>query len=179
MWWYMFRPLNSALSHVFDDIVWQVTVLYPQPPRKFRNSRVRPATFPPVCLVWIPHDKDTITPGCCFTVLDSSLSPAIVNLYISCTKPSSSLNPHLSQDEVQAITPKLGSFLRVSKQLYTGMAFTSHMVDIYATQIALEERMRESGWQQGATQFKSKQKVMIYNLWETVSDFEGFTHGSW
>ena len=51
------------------------------------------------------------------------------------------------------------------------------MVDIYATQIALEERMRETGWQQEATRFKSKQKVMIYNFWETVNEFEEFTHG--
>ena len=35
----------------------------------------------------------------------------------------------------------------------------------------LEERMRETGWQQ-ATQFKSKQKVRIYNFRETVSEFE-------
>ena len=40
-----------------------------------------------------------ITPGRCFTVLDFSLSPVIVNLSISCTKPSSNLDPHLSQDE--------------------------------------------------------------------------------
>ena len=47
------------------------------------------------------------------------------------------------------------------------------MVDIYATQIALEERMGETGWQQEATRFKSKQKVRIYNFPETVSEFEG------
>ena len=46
------------------------------------------------------------------------------------------------------------------------------MVDIYATQIALEERMRETGQQQEATQFRSKQKVRIYNFQETVSKFE-------
>ena len=145
--------------------------------RKFQTSRVHPSNLPPVCLVWIPHDKDMITPGCCFTILDSSLSPAIMNLFISCTKPSSNLNPQLSQGKVQAIPPKLGSFLRVSKQLHMGLAFTSHVVDIYVTQNALEERMRETGWQQGATQFKSKQKFMIYNSWETVSEFEEFTHG--
>ena len=50
------------------------------------------------------------------------------------------------------------------------------MVDIYATQIALEERMGETGWQQEATRFKSKQKVRIYNFPETVSEFEGFAH---
>ena len=48
----------------------------------------------------------------------------------------------------------------------------SDMVDIYATQIALEERMRETGRQQEATQFKSKQKVRIYNFRETVGEFE-------
>ena len=120
--------------------------------RKFRNSRVRPSTLPPVHLVQIPRDNDTITPGRCFTVLDSSLPPAIMKLFISCTNPSSNLDPHVSQGEVQAIPPKpeLGSFLRVSTQLHMGPAFTSHMVDIYATQIALEERMRETGWQQEA-----------------------------
>ena len=102
-----------------------------------------------------------------------------MKLFISCTNPSSNLDPHVSQGEVQAIPPKpeLGSFLRVSTQLHMGPAFTSHMVDIYATQIALEERMRETGWQQEATQFKSKQKVTSYNIRETVSDFEEFTHG--
>ena len=44
------------------------------------------------------------------------------------------------------------------------------------TQSALEERMRETGWQQEATQFKCKQKVMIYSFRETVSEFEEFTH---
>ena len=60
-----------------------------------------------------------------------------------------------------------------------GLAFTSHMVDIYTTHISLGERMREAGWQQEqqeATRFKSKQKVMIYDFQETVSDFEGFMH---
>ena len=56
-----------------------------------------------------------------------------------------------------------------------GPALTSHMVDIYATQIAFEEKMREIGPQQEATRFKSKQKVRIYNFQETVSEFEGFT----
>ena len=36
--------------------------------------------------------------------------------------------------------------------------------------------MRETGWQQEATQFKCKQKVMIYSFRETVSEFEEFTH---
>ena len=36
--------------------------------------------------------------------------------------------------------------------------------------------MGETGWQQEATQFKSKQKVRIYNFWKTVNEFEGFTH---
>ena len=36
--------------------------------------------------------------------------------------------------------------------------------------------MRETGWQQEATQFKCKQKVMIYNFRETVSEYEEFTH---
>ena len=34
-----------------------------------------------------------------------------------------------------------------------------HMADIYTTQIALEERMRETGRQQEATWLKSKWKV--------------------
>ena len=36
--------------------------------------------------------------------------------------------------------------------------------------------MRETGRQQEATQFKCKQKVMIYNFRETVSELEEFTH---
>ena len=36
--------------------------------------------------------------------------------------------------------------------------------------------MRETGWQQEATRFKSKQKVMSYNFRETVSEFEEFAH---
>ena len=67
---------------------------------------------------------------------------------------------------------QLASFLGVSTQLHTGPALTSDMVDIYAIQIALEERMRETGRQQEATQFKSKQKVRIYNFRETVGEFE-------
>ena len=59
---------------------------------------------------------------------------------------------------------------------HMGLALTSHVVDIYATQIALEKRMRENGWQQEATRFKSKQKMRMYNFWEIVSEFEGFTH---
>ena len=144
--------------------------------KKFWNSRVRPSTLPRFHLVRIPHDKNTITSGRCFTVLDSSLPCAIVKLFISCTNPSSNLDPHLSQGKVWAIPPQLASFLRVSTELHTRPAFTSHMVNIYATQIALGERMREIGWQQEATQFKSKQKVKIYNFWEPVSEFEGFTH---
>ena len=79
--------------------------------RKSRNSRVRPSTLPPVHLVRIPRDKNMITPGRCFTVLDSSLPPAIVNLFISCTDPSSYLDPHLSQGEVQAIPPGVACIL--------------------------------------------------------------------
>ena len=45
----------------------------------------------------------------------------------------------------------------------------SHVVDIYTTQIALEERMGESGRQREATRIKSKQNVIIYNFRETVS----------
>ena len=45
----------------------------------------------------------------------------------------------------------------------------SHGVDIYTTQIALEESMGETGQQQEATHIKSKQNVIIYNFWETVS----------
>ena len=140
--------------------------------RKLRNLRVRPSTLPPVR---IPRDKNTITPGRRLTVLDSSLPPVIVNLFISCTNPSSNIDPHLSQGEVQAIPPQLAS-LKVSTQLHTGPAFTSHMIVIYTTQIALKERMRETGWQLEATRFKSKQKVRIYNFRDTVSEFEGFTH---
>ena len=141
----------------------------PHTNRKFRNSRVRPSTLPPVHLARIPRDKNMITPGRCFTVLDSSLPPAIVNLFISSTDPSSYLDPHLSQGEVQAIPPGLlASFLRVSTQLHARSAFVSHVVDIYTTQIALEERMGETGRQE-ATRIKSKQNVIIYNFWETVS----------
>ena len=61
-------------------------------------------------------------------------------------------------------------------QLQMGLTFTLHMVDIHTTQIALEVIMRKTGLQQEATQFKSKQKVMIYNFRETVSEFEEFTH---
>ena len=145
--------------------------------RKFQNSRVRPSTLPR-----IPRDKNMITPGRHFTVLDSSLPPGIVNLFISCTNPSSNLDLHLSQGEVQPIPPQLASFLRVSMQLHTGPAFMSHMTDIYTTQIPLYdtdcswEEERETGWQQEATQFRCKQKVMIYNSWETVSKLEEFTH---
>ena len=133
--------------------------------RKFQKLRVCPSTLPPICLVQIPHDKNATTPGHCCTVLDSSLPPTIVNLFISCTNPSSNLDPHLSQGNVQAIPPQLASFSRVSTQLPMGPAFTSHMVDIYMTHISLGERMRETGWQreqQEATRFKTKQKVMIY-----------------
>ena len=74
--------------------------------RKFRNSRVHPSALPPVHLVQTPHDKNMITPGRCFTVLNSSLPPTIVKLFISCTNPSSNLNAHLSQGKVQAIPPQ-------------------------------------------------------------------------
>ena len=40
-----------------------------------------------------------------------------------------------------------------------GLAFASHMADIYMTQNALEERMRETGRQQEGTQLESKWKV--------------------
>ena len=71
---------------------------------------------------------------------------------------------------------QLASFLGVSTQLHTGPALMSDMVDIYATQIALEERMRETGRQQEATQFKSKQKVRIYNFRGNCRRVWGFTH---
>ena len=142
------------------------------------SSRIRESAPPPFHLsaLFRFHVTKTRYPGCCFTVLDSSLPPTIVKLFISCTNPSSNLDPHLSQGKVWTIPPQLASFLRVSTRPHTGPALTSHMVDIYATQIAFEERMRETGWQQEATRFKSKQKVRIYNFRDTVSEFEGFTH---
>ena len=93
-----------------------------------------PSTLPPaIRLVQIPRDKNTITPGRRFTVLDSSLPPARVNLFISCTNSSSNLDPHLSQGKVRAISRQVASFLRVSTRLHTRPALTSRMVDIYAT----------------------------------------------
>ena len=73
--------------------------------------------------------------------------------------PASNIDPRLSQSEAQAIPPQLASFTRVPTQPHTGPAFASHMADIYTTQIALEERMRETGRQQEATRLESKRKV--------------------
>ena len=73
--------------------------------------------------------------------------------------PASNIDPRLSQSEAQATPPQLASFTRVPMQPHTGPAFASHMADIYATQIALEERMRETGRQQEATRLESKRKV--------------------
>ena len=142
------------------------------------SSGIRESAPPPFHLSALSgFHKNTITQA---TVLDSSLPPAIVNLFISCTNPSSNLDPHLSQGKVQAI-PQLASFLRVSTQLHMGLAFMSHMIDIYTTQIPLYNtdcfwgEDGETGRQQEA-QFKCKQKVMIYNFQETVSELEEFTH---
>ena len=103
------------------------------------------ARWEQLCLL---YQWNILTNSSPHTVLDSSLPPAIVKLFISCTNPSSNLDPHLIQGEVQEIPLKLASFSRVSTQLNTGPAFMSHMVDIYTIQIALEERIRGTCWQQ-------------------------------
>ena len=145
------RHLSTGVFHssgilVDSRIIPECSLEWSSPEcRKFWKSRVHPSTLPSIHLVQIPCDKNMITPGHCCTVLDSSLPPTIVNLFISCTNPSSNLDSHLSEGEVQAIPPKLASFSRISKQLHTGQAFMSHMVDIYTTHISLGERMRETG----------------------------------
>jgi uncharacterized protein (DUF305 family) len=69
--------------------------------------------------------------------------------------PASSIDPKLRQ--VQP-SPRASSST-ILKHTSTEPTFASHMVDIHTTQIALEQKMRETGRQMEATRLESKRKV--------------------
>ena len=88
------------------------------------------------------------------------------------TSPTSSLNHMLRQTEVQMAPPLPASSSKSLTNTLMEPAFSSHMTDIYTTQVALEERMRETGWQMEATQLESKWKVqqtIFVYAWMEVS----------
>lgn len=87
------------------------------------------------------------------------------------TSPSH-LDPRLRQSEVQMASPPLASSSKALVHTHSELAFASHMADIYTTQVALEEKMREAGRQMEATRLESKrqvqQTVFVY-AWMEVS----------
>ena len=95
--------------------------------------------------------------------------PASVPLNTSLT---SSLDPMLRQTEVQMAPPLPASSSKSLTNTLMEPAFSSHMTDIYTTQVALEERMRETGRQMEATRLESKRKVqqtVFVYAWMEVS----------
>ena len=78
----------------------------------------------------------------------------------------------LRQTEVQMAPPLPASSSKSLTNTLMEPAFSSHMTDIYTTQVALEERMRETGRQMEATRLESKRKVqqtVFVYAWMEVS----------
>jgi hypothetical protein len=65
----------------------------------------------------------------------------------------------LCQSEIQIAIPPPAPSSTAPMRTLNEPAFTSHMTDLYTTQRALEENMREAGRQMEATRLESKRKV--------------------
>ena len=149
-----------------EALVWNRLI---QKVPEFKSLPLHPSTCPPCPdSTWQKHDHPRPLLCCPWLLPSSHHRKSIYFLHRSFKLPWSP--PQLRRGSSNpSQSPQLASFLRVSTQLHTKPSFMSHVVDIYTTQIALEERMVETGRQQEVTWFKSKQNVIIYNFWETVS----------
>ena len=126
---------------------------------EFESPPLHPSTsLPCPDSTWQKHDHPRPLLHCPWLLPSSCHCESIYFLHKSFKQPWSPPQSRQGSSNPSG-SPQLASFLRVSIQFHTRLAFMSHIVDIYTTQIALEERMRETGQQQKATLFKSKQNV--------------------
>jgi hypothetical protein len=87
--------------------------------------------------------------------------------------PASSINPILLQHQVQIAPPPFASPSRVPVHAQTEPVFASHISQVFTSQMAREEQMREATRQREATRLESKQKahqmVFVYAWMEVRS----------
>jgi hypothetical protein len=87
--------------------------------------------------------------------------------------PASAIDPDLLQHQVQIAPPPFASLSRVPVHAHTEPVFTSHISQVFTSQMAREEQMRETSRQREATRLESKQKahqtVFVYAWMEVRS----------
>jgi hypothetical protein len=87
--------------------------------------------------------------------------------------PASAIDPDLLQPQVQIAPPPFASLSRVPVYAHTEPVFTSHISQVFTSQMAHEEQMRETNRQREATRLESKQEahqtVFVYAWMEVRS----------